>query len=303
MPALTIGFCPHTRTEAHSRTRRRSAGCSPRCLVAISLAVAALASLPVARADVSIDTAVTTAQQGDGGAFTVTSDGSINTASNDGITAGSDTAITTLTVNGPVTGQKTGVLNDNSTIDEITNSSAITGTDEHGIVARNGGAITTLTNNAAGTITGPFRGIYALNANTSFGTITNSGTITGTGQAGIQLDQGATITKITNSGTIRGDRGIWQNAISAANQGEITEVENLSGGLISGDVQWGYDNNGYTGTITNHDNATIYGLRAGIVGFENDVLDLIDNKAGARSKAARAAPESFSSPPAVSSRW
>jgi hypothetical protein len=301
MPALTIGFCPHTRTEAHSRTRRRSAGCSPRCLVAISLAVAALASLPVARADVSIDTAVTTAQQGDGGTFAVTSDGSINTADANGITAGSGTAITELTVEGPVTATKTGVLNDGQEITTLTNSSTITGTDDHGIFVVSSGTITTLSN--GGTLVGGQRGIFVKDADTTIGTITNSGTITGTGQAGIQLDTGATITTITNSGTIRGDRGIWQNAISAANQGEITEVENLSGGLISGDVQWGYDNNGYTGTITNHDNATIYGLRAGIVGFENDVLDLIDNKAGARSKAARAAPESFSSPPAVSSRW
>jgi len=140
MPASTIGFCPHTRTDAHSHTGRGSAGCSSRCLLAISLVIAALASLPAARADVIINAPVTTAQQGDGGAFTVTSDGSINTAANEGITAGSGTAITTLTVEGPVTASGIGVLNNASTIDTLTNSSEITGTNFAGVRVSGGGA-------------------------------------------------------------------------------------------------------------------------------------------------------------------
>jgi len=149
MPALTIGFCPPTLAP---HTRRRSAGCSSRCVVAISLVIAALASLPVTRADVIIDTAVTTEQPGDGGTFTVTSSGSINTPGFNGIKAGSGsgTAITTLTVEGPVTGSRTGVLNDASTIDTLNNSSTITGTGNFGVELFGAATIGSLTNQAAG---------------------------------------------------------------------------------------------------------------------------------------------------------
>jgi hypothetical protein len=245
--------------------------------VLASLAIV-LTAVSAVRADVTIGSAVTTGQQGDGGTFTVTAAGSINTTDDNGIQAATGSAITELTVEGPVTAAKTGVLNDGQAITTLTNSSTITGTDDHGIFVVSSGTITTLSND--GTLFGGQRGIYAKDSNTVIGTITNTGLINGTREAGVQLDTGATVTTLINSGTIRGDRGVWQNTLSADNPGQLTTLENLSGGLISGDVQWGYDNNGYTGTITNHDNATIYGLRAGIVGFEADLLDLVDNKAG-----------------------
>jgi hypothetical protein len=245
--------------------------------VLASLAIV-LTAVSAVRADVTIGSAVTTGQQGDGGTFTVTATGSINTTEDNGIRAATGSAITTLTVEGPVTAKKTGVLNDGQAITTLTNSSTITGTDDHGIFVVSSGTITTLSND--GTLFGGQRGIYAKDSNTVIGTITNTGLINGTREAGVQLDTGATVTTLINSGTIRGDRGVWQNTLSADNPGQLTTLENLSGGLISGDVQWGYENNGYTGTITNHDNATIYGLRAGIVGFEADLLDLVDNKAG-----------------------
>lgn len=96
--------------------------------ILVPLAIA-LGSLPAARADVIVNTAVTTAQQGDGGAFNVTSDGSINTVANDGITAGSGTI-----------GGNTGVVVEGGgLIPKRTHSATVTGTSGNAIrVAENG---------------------------------------------------------------------------------------------------------------------------------------------------------------------
>jgi len=127
------------------------------------IALGCLAALPAtARADVTVDSAVTGPVSGDGGTFTVTPSGTI-TSSGTAVLAQAGNAITTLTVQGVVEGGSAGVgVMSNTIVTSLLNSGTISGSGSgvgrYGVnVVRLGsdvGKIESLVNQSGGLIAG-----------------------------------------------------------------------------------------------------------------------------------------------------
>ena len=194
-------------------------------LISLALVTAPLTS---ARADVTVNTAVSGPVNGDGGTFTVTLTGTINNPAEggDGIVATSANAITTLTIDGVVGAFANGVNNNaGSTITSINISGSLSG-GSAGL--SNSGSVGTISNLAGGIIQSSNFGLYAA-AGASIGTLTNAGTVQG-GPFGMRLF--GTTGTATNSGTISGDYGFNSN-------GTVGSFTNTSTGVVRGIDGWG----------------------------------------------------------------
>jgi hypothetical protein len=283
-------------TTAPVRRQRRPTA------AAVTLGLAASPTLLQA-ANITIDSAVTSRQQGDGGTFTVTSAGPINTTDSSGIEASSGaTAITDLTIDGPVSAAGSGVRNnERSTIGSVTNSSTVTGGSNAGVI--NFGTITSLDNEVTGTITDGTTGVYVeYDTAGSIGTLTNSGTIESTGGSGVAIgdgnpspsigtlinNAGATISGgangliswgttdiLTNAGTISGgDRGIYLEYNTGSLIGTLYNSGTLEGASDAG-LRMG--SGAAVTTLTN--SGTISGGHSGVRNEDGGTITSLDNEA------------------------
>jgi hypothetical protein len=210
-------------------------------LLTMALGIGVLLQAPVVlRADVTISGGtVGGPQTGDGGTFTVTSTGQINSAG-EGIVA-TGTTITALTVDGIVGAYSNGLnINGGATLPSI----GIAGSVGGGFVAvLNSGTVGSLTTVPGGQITaGGGTGIK--NEGTFTGTILNGGSLIGYGSALYNL-AGGQIFAFTNTGSASASEAV-------RNAGNITTLTNQSGGSLSGG-SYGVlvEASGTIGTLTN----------------------------------------------------
>jgi hypothetical protein len=255
---------------------------SRQAIAMVGLHLLALAGLAtVARADVTINAAVSGPQYGDGGTFTVTTTGTV-TSAGDAIVAQTGNLITTLTVDGVADGAGYGVRNfsgstissvgvsgtiqgswgllNDGEISSLSNGGLINALGDWGLQGSAGSSFGTLTTTASGTIQGASYGIGVYGTS---GTIANAGRIQGTGVFGVFLG-GANVTQLSNSGTITGGQyGVW-------NRDSSTLTTFTNSGLVNGDTVWGFiSSNGSTlGTLTNTSSGTIQAGDYGIGIYE-----------------------------------
>ena len=168
-----------------------------------ALALLALAAvLPTAaRADVTVNTAVSGPVNGDGGTFTVTPTGTISGTGN-GIVAQTGNEITTLTVDGVV----------------------VTGTAASGVQNSAGSTMSAIG------VSGAIQGGWAIRNDGSIGSINNTGLIQGTREIAILGTANSSVGELTNSGTI-------ESVFAGGNAGTAYlwttgTVANLAGGVI-----------------------------------------------------------------------
>lgn len=199
-------------------------------------------------------------QTGDGGTFTVTSTGEINSGG-EGIVA-TGTTITALTIDGVVGAFSNGLnVNIGATLPTI----GIAGSVGGGFVAvLNSGTVGSLTTVPGGQISaGGGTGIQ--NWGTFTGTILNGGTINGFG-SGLDNRSGGQIAAFTNNGTVGADTAV-------KNAGNIDTLTNQAGGSLSGGGNGLLVESGGTiGTLTNAGSMSGYnGLvsRGAITTFNN----------------------------------
>lgn len=227
----------------------------PHLFIAAMASAIGLVLLPApdVRADVTISgTTVDGPQVGDGGAFSVTTTGTISSLFGEGIVATGTTAITTLTIDGEVGAYSNAV---NNTVGSSITGIGVSGTMSGGFVGLlNSGTVGSLTAGVGGLIVGS-GGTGISNAGTFTGTITNAGTIGGY-NAGLGNLASGQIVAFTNSGLVNGDAAVLTS-------GTITTLTNQAGGhLQGGGYGLAIDTSGRVGTFLNSGSATGYNALA-----------------------------------------
>jgi hypothetical protein len=248
-----------------------------------------VAGIPTpARADVTVSTATTGPVSGDGGAFTVTSQGSI-TSGGEGIIASGTSGITALDVAGSVDATGYGLLNHGGstiptvavsgtlrgshavvnygTIDALTNDRSMEGTGTWAIFQGFGGSLGTFSNAVTGTITGASNGIgiYATS-----GTFANAGLLSTPGY-GVYVEN-ASLWSLSNSGTT----SVGGYAMSVTGLGIVAYATNS--GVVTGARALESGRFATVDTITN--SGTMAGSDYALV--LNGLTNSLDNRAGGR---------------------
>jgi|694.fasta_scaffold66655_4 hypothetical protein len=272
---------------------------APLCVLAC---LAALAS--PARAQQTINTAVTGPQYGDGGTFTITSAGSVTNNAGNAVTSTTGSAITTFVNDGGAVASNYALFNDATSMTGIVNSGSMYG---YFAGLYSTGTIGTFTSQSTGSISAWNWPVIVIGPGSGIGSLTNSGAIVNTGGGrAIHLEDRSVIGTLTNtvSGTIQGGYsdgiGVFNSQLGTLNNaGSITGPDrgiSISGSIASittivnsGTVSGGgtalyqdgtlgsLDNSGSmssgyigvvllgtTGTITNQAGATITGNDRGI---------------------------------------
>jgi len=252
-------------------------------------------SATIVRADQTISTAVTGAQYGDGGTFTITSAGSVTNNGGNAVTSTSGQSITTFVNDGATFAYNASLLNDATSMNAVVNSGTMSGlaglysTGTIGtftnqstgnisaynwpiIVSGSGSGIGSLTNSGAIVNTGGGAAIIA-NDRSVIGTLTNTanGTIAGAYSHGLGVSD-SQLGTLNNAGSITGpDRGIYASGTSAS-IATLTNSGTTSGSQVGITVQ-----TGTIGSLTNLATGLIQGT--GYDGLQNiaGTITTIDN--------------------------
>jgi len=283
---------PHApqKTVTRRGLAARVRDCSPLTMLAWLL-LHVLALPATARADVTVDSAVTGPIKGDGGTFTVTATGAISGGASGVWVEDGSTLITTLTSSGSIEGNEYGLLSaEGTSIGTITNSGTIRG--GSGFGTRLFGTTGTASNS------GRIEGDYGFNSPGSLDSFTNSSTgvvsaRTGWGffsgnlttfanEAGGLIEatdngyavyfDGGTITTVTNAGTIR-STGPGGGSFAVYNRADITLLTNS--GTISG-YRGLQTQDGEIATLSNTATALIEGIEDGIYTNTFDAMAVVN---------------------------